>query len=218
MSILFLTTIFPLILASIDDPWWESVCVCMCVCVCAHVHVYVCACTCAHTFVCTRACVSVCMCVLHVHVCMHVLTHMCLCVRTRVCVLVCTCVCSVTRSCPALWDPWTVGCQASLSTAFSRQILACKILTGVHFHFLLQGTCSTQGSKPSLGTPALTDGFFTNASPGKPNDLCIICQMVTLYVSYWAKSSPSSTDFFIQLHVYIGMETNMLLVLFTERV
>ena len=28
--------------------------------------------------------------------------------------------------------------------------------------------------------------------------------MVILYVSYWAKSSPSFIDFFIQLHIYIG--------------
>ena len=84
---------------------------CVCVYVCAHVHV----CVCVH--VCAHACVSVCT---HVHVCVHV--------YARVCVLVCTCVCSVTRSCPTLWDPWTVGCQASLSTAFSRQILACKFL------------------------------------------------------------------------------------------
>ena len=28
--------------------------------------------------------------------------------------------------------------------------------------------------------------------------------MMILYVSYWAKSSPSFTDFLIQLHIYIG--------------
>ena len=34
---------------------------------------------------------------------------------------VCVCVCSVAQSCPTLYTPWAVACQAPLSMEFSRQ-------------------------------------------------------------------------------------------------
>ena len=37
------------------------------------------------------------------------------------CVLLSMCVCSVAQSSLTLWTPWTVSCQAPLSTEFSRQ-------------------------------------------------------------------------------------------------
>ena len=40
--------------------------------------------------------------------------------------------------------------------------------TEVGYHFLLQGNFPTQGLKRSLGSPALSGGFFTTEPPGKP--------------------------------------------------
>ena len=38
--------------------------------------------------------------------------------------------------------------------------------SGGGYHFLLQGTFPTQGSKPA--SPSLAGGFFTTEPPGKP--------------------------------------------------
>ena len=52
--------------------------------------------------------------------------------------------------------PWTVACQASLSTGFSKQAYWSVL------HDLLQGIFLTPGSNPCLLTsPALADEFFT---------------------------------------------------------
>ena len=95
MSILFLTTIFPLILASIDDPCWESLCVCLCVCVCARMCMYVCARTCAHTCVSVHPCMCVCV---HVCACMHACVRARVCVCARACVRACVHVCVLSYS------------------------------------------------------------------------------------------------------------------------
>ena len=44
------------------------------------------------------------------------------------------CVCSVAQSCPTLYTPWAVACQAPLSIEFSSKN------TGVGCQFLLQGS------------------------------------------------------------------------------
>ena len=48
------------------------------------------------------------------------------------------------QSCPTLWGPWTVICQAPLSMGFSRQ----EYWSGCHS--ILQGIFPTQGSNPRL--------------------------------------------------------------------
>ena len=54
------------------------------------------------------------------------------------------CPCLVTKSCPTLATPWTVGPQAPLSMRLSRQG------TGVGCYSLLQGIVLPQGSNPHL--------------------------------------------------------------------
>ena len=54
------------------------------------------------------------------------------------------CLCLVTKSCPTLATPWTVGPQAPLSIRFSRQG------TGGGCYSLLQGIVLPQGSNPHL--------------------------------------------------------------------
>ena len=48
----------------------------------------------------------------------------------------------VAKSCPTLAIPWTVACQAPLSTGFYSKN------TGVGFHFLLQGDLPDPGIEP----------------------------------------------------------------------
>ena len=62
--------------------------------------------------------------------------------------------------------PWTVACQAPLSTGFSRQ----EYWNGLPFP--PPGDLPDPGIKRSSpGSPALAGGFFTTAPPGKPKNL-----------------------------------------------
>ena len=83
--------------------------------------------------------------------CMHKYTH------TYICVCVCV---LVTQSCLTLCDPWTVTCQAPVSTGFPRQ----KYWSGLPF--------PTPGDLPNPGiepkSPALVGRFFPTMPPGKP--------------------------------------------------
>ena len=68
---------------------------------------------------------------------------------------------------------WTVAHQAPLSMGFSRQ----EYWSG--FPFPSPGDLPDPGTEPtSLVSPALTDGFFTNAPPGKPISLQEACILV----------------------------------------
>ena len=58
--------------------------------------------------------------------------------------------------------PWMIALLATLSMGFSRQ----KYLSGLPFP--PPGDLSDPGIKPV--SPALADGFFTTAPPGKPVD------------------------------------------------
>ena len=61
--------------------------------------------------------------------------------------------------------PWMIARLATLSMGFSRQ----KYLSGLPFP--PPGDLSDPGIKPvSPVSPALADGFFTTAPPGKPVD------------------------------------------------
>ena len=60
--------------------------------------------------------------------------------------------------------PWTIAHQAPLSMEFFKQ----EYWSGLPF--LPSGDLSDPGIEPvSLANPALADGFFTTASPGKPH-------------------------------------------------
>ena len=62
----------------------------------------------------------------------------------------------VTQSCPTLFDPWTVACQALLSMGFSRQ----EYWSGLPFPSA--GDLPDPGIKPtSLMSPPLAGRFFT---------------------------------------------------------
>ena len=50
----------------------------------------------------------------------------------------------IAKPCPTLGTPWTIACQAPLSTEFSRNS------TGVGCHFFLQGIFLTQGLNSGL--------------------------------------------------------------------
>ena len=77
----------------------------------------------------------------------YVLLHMCA-KSLQLCLTLCDPMdCSPPGSCP--WD----------STGKN---------TGMGYHALLQGIFPTQGSNPSLMSPALAGGFFTTEPPGKP--------------------------------------------------
>ena len=78
------------------------------------------------------------------------------------CMCVCTCVCARAQSCPTFRDPWTVALQAPLSIEFSRQ----EYWSGLPFPTL--GHLPNPGIKST--SPAMAGGFFTTASPGKPQD------------------------------------------------
>ena len=59
--------------------------------------------------------------------------------------------------------PWTVACQAPLSTGFLRQEYWSSLL------FPSPGDLPNPGIEPmSLTSPALAGGFFAPTSPGKP--------------------------------------------------
>ena len=76
--------------------------------------------------------------------------------QIRLCVFACA------QLCLTLCNPWTVAHQAPLSMAFSRQ----ENWSG--FPFPPPGDLPYPGIKPtSLMSPALADGFFTIAPPGK---------------------------------------------------
>ena len=71
----------------------------------------------------------------------------------------CMCMCAkLFQSCPTLCNSlWSVACQAPLSMGFSRQEQWSVL------------PCPPPGDQPkSLTSPALPDGFFTLAPPGKP--------------------------------------------------
>ena len=76
------------------------------------------------------------------------------------------CVYSVAHSCPTLYNPMTVVCQAPQCMGFSRQEYWSWL------PFPLPGDLPNPGIEPtSLSPPALTGGFFTTAPPGKPLNL-----------------------------------------------
>ena len=84
-------------------------------------------------------------------------------IYTRVYTYTCVCVCSVASHVHLFATPWTVACQAPLSMGFARQ----EYWSGL--------SCPPPGHLPHPGTelespmsPALTGGFFTTESPGKP--------------------------------------------------
>ena len=61
--------------------------------------------------------------------------------------------------------PWTIACQAPLSTGFSRQ----EYRNGLSF--LSPGDLPDPGIKPaSPESPALVGRLFTTESPGKPHN------------------------------------------------
>ena len=64
---------------------------------------------------------------------------------------------------PALCDPWTIACQASLSKGFPRQ----EYWSGLPFP--PPGDLPDPGVEPR--SAALAGGFFTNAPLGKPRGL-----------------------------------------------
>ena len=76
------------------------------------------------------------------------------------------CVCAQSLSRVQLFaTPWTVACQAPLSTEFSRQEYWNEL------PFPTPGNLPEPGIKPTfLSFPVLIDGFFTTAQPGKPID------------------------------------------------
>ena len=87
--------------------------------------------------------------------------------------------CLVTQSCP---NPfvilWTVARQAPLFTEFSKQ----ESWNGLPF--LPPGDLPGPGIElASLGLPALADGFFTTAPPGKP--LGPVASLLFLTRSSW---------------------------------
>ena len=75
------------------------------------------------------------------------------------------CVCAQSLSCVRLFaTPWTVDHQVPLSMGFPRQEYWSRFL------FPPPGDLPDPGIKPAvLVSPALTSGFFTTESPGKPH-------------------------------------------------
>ena len=69
-------------------------------------------------------------------------------------------------------SPWTVAHQAPLSMGFSRQ----EYWSGLSFP--PPGDLPDPGMES--GSPALTDGFFTSASPGKPVFLILDTKFILL--------------------------------------
>ena len=68
--------------------------------------------------------------------------------------------CLTTQSCPTLCDPWTIACQAPLSTGFCRQEYWSRL------PFPSPGDLPDPGIEPA--SPALAGRFFTTEPPGKP--------------------------------------------------
>ena len=62
---------------------------------------------------------------------------------------------------------------------------------GMGCHALLQGTLPTQGSNPSLMSPALASGFFTLVSPGK---LYLDCAYTKKLFIIYLKFNPKQTQ------------------------
>ena len=60
--------------------------------------------------------------------------------------------------------PWTVACQAPLSTEFPRQ----EYQNGLPFP--TPGDLPDPGIEPSLASPTLAGGFFTTVSPANAGD------------------------------------------------
>ena len=66
--------------------------------------------------------------------------------------------CSVAQSCPALWGPMTVSCQAPLSMEFSKQ----EYWSGLPLP--TPGDLSNPGIEPaSLVSPVFKGRFFTTS-------------------------------------------------------
>ena len=71
--------------------------------------------------------------------------------------------CSVDKSCPTLWPPWPLACQAPLSMGFPRQ----GYWSGLSFPS--PGVFPNPGTKPeSSVSSALAGRLFTTVPPGKP--------------------------------------------------
>ena len=68
--------------------------------------------------------------------------------------------CVSAQSCPTLWDPWTIACQAPPSMGFSRQ----EYWSGSPFPS--PGDLLDPGIEPR--SPALQADALTSAPPGKP--------------------------------------------------
>ena len=68
--------------------------------------------------------------------------------------------------------PWTVACQAPLSTGFPRQ----EYWSGLPFPS--PGDLSDPGMEPM--SPALAGKFFTSESPGKPLVIILVSRLVCL--------------------------------------
>ena len=69
----------------------------------------------------------------------------------------------IAKSCPTLVTPWTVVCQAPLSTGLPRQ----EYWSGLPFPS--PGDLPDPGIKPV--SPELAGGCFTTEPPGKPNNI-----------------------------------------------
>ena len=94
---------------------------------------------------------------------------------------ICSCFCSFAKSCPTLWDPWTVAHQAALS-------IGLEYWSGLPFpspRDLLD-----PGIK--LASPALASRFFTTVPPGKTKAQCLAQRKYIALVSV----SPSSLVLF----------------------
>ena len=80
----------------------------------------------------------------------------------------CVCVLSCFGRVQLFVTPWTVACQASLSTGFSKQ----EYWSGLPSPPL--GDLPHPGIKPaSLMSPALADRFFTQHHLGSPKFICV---------------------------------------------
>ena len=109
-----------------------------------------------------------------------------MCVLSSMCVLVASVVSDSLR--PYRLQPARLFCPWVLLQA--RE-------TGVGYYALLQGIFPTQGIKPkSLMSPALTNGFFTTSTPGKPvNQLCCFQSpsRIWLFVTPWTDCSTQAS-------------------------
>ena len=71
--------------------------------------------------------------------------------------------------------PWTVACQAPLSTELSRQEYWSKL------PFPTPGELLDPGIEPtSLSSPALAGEFFTTTPPGKPDNGILLLLLLLL--------------------------------------